>query len=98
MDVQMPGSDGLEGTKRVLQARPECRALVLTMLDLDEYVFGALRAGAKRLPAQDDAAGGARRRRPRLPLRRHAVRAVGDAPARRDLRAPAAAPRPRSPS
>jgi DNA-binding NarL/FixJ family response regulator len=46
MDIEMPGSDGLEGTRRVLQARPECRVLVLTMFDLDEYVFGALRAGA----------------------------------------------------
>jgi DNA-binding NarL/FixJ family response regulator len=46
MDLQMPGTDGLEGTTRVLQARPECRVLVLTMFDLDEYVFGALRAGA----------------------------------------------------
>jgi DNA-binding NarL/FixJ family response regulator len=46
MDVQMPGSDGIQGTAAVLQARPQCRVLVLTMFDLDEYVFAALRAGA----------------------------------------------------
>ena len=42
----MPGSDGIEGTRLVLQARPQTRVLVLTMFDLDEYVFAALRAGA----------------------------------------------------
>ncbi|CAN5862127.1 response regulator [soil metagenome] len=46
MDVQMPGSDGIEGTRAVLRARPQARVLVLTMFDLDEYVFSALRAGA----------------------------------------------------
>lgn len=46
MDVQMPVVDGLEGTRRVLAARPECRVLMLTMFDLDEYVFAALKAGA----------------------------------------------------
>lgn len=46
MDVQMPGTDGIAGTEAVLRVRPECRVLVLTMFDLDEYVFGALRAGA----------------------------------------------------
>jgi DNA-binding NarL/FixJ family response regulator len=46
MDVQMPVVDGIEGTRRVVDARPECRVVVLTMFDLDEYVFAALRAGA----------------------------------------------------
>lgn len=46
MDVQMPGTDGIAGTEQVLRARPGCRVLVLTMFDLDEYVFAALRAGA----------------------------------------------------
>jgi DNA-binding NarL/FixJ family response regulator len=46
MDVQMPVVDGIEGTRRVIAARPECRVVVLTMFDLDEYVFAALRAGA----------------------------------------------------
>jgi len=46
MDVEMPGIDGIEGVRRVHDARPEARVLMLTMFDLDEYVFGALRAGA----------------------------------------------------
>jgi DNA-binding NarL/FixJ family response regulator len=46
MDVQMPDVDGIAGTQAVVRARPQCRVLVLTVFDLDEYVFGALRAGA----------------------------------------------------
>jgi DNA-binding NarL/FixJ family response regulator len=46
MDVQMPGGDGITATERVLHACPATRVLVLTMFDLDEYVLGALRAGA----------------------------------------------------
>jgi DNA-binding NarL/FixJ family response regulator len=61
MDVQMPVVDGIEGTRRVIEARPECRVVVLTMFDLDEYVFAALRAGAsgfllKTTPADELAA------------------------------------------
>lgn len=46
MDVQMPGADGIEGVRLVREARPEARVLMLTMFDLDEYVFGALKSGA----------------------------------------------------
>jgi DNA-binding NarL/FixJ family response regulator len=46
MDVQMPGSDGIEGVRMLASARPEARALMLTTFDLDEYIFAALGAGA----------------------------------------------------
>ncbi len=46
MDVQMPRADGISGAAAVVHARPEARVLMLTMYDLDEYVVGALRAGA----------------------------------------------------
>jgi DNA-binding NarL/FixJ family response regulator len=46
MDVQMPGTDGIEATRQVLAASPGTRVLVLTTFDLDDYVREALRAGA----------------------------------------------------
>jgi len=46
MDVRMPGGDGIEATRRIVEAHPGTRVLVLTTFDLDEYAFGALRAGA----------------------------------------------------
>jgi DNA-binding NarL/FixJ family response regulator len=45
MDVQMPKLDGVSATRRVV-AEGLADVLVLTTFDLDEYVFGALRAGA----------------------------------------------------
>jgi DNA-binding NarL/FixJ family response regulator len=48
MDIRMPQMDGVEATARLAEAgiEPPPRVLVLTTFDLDEYVFGALRAGA----------------------------------------------------
>ncbi|MFE9411842.1 response regulator [Streptomyces sp. NPDC006704] len=48
MDIRMPGMSGIEATERILAeaADPAPRILVLTTFDLDEYVYGALRAGA----------------------------------------------------
>ena len=46
MDVQMPGTDGVEGARLTTIARPEAHVLMLTMFDLDEHVLGALREGA----------------------------------------------------
>jgi DNA-binding NarL/FixJ family response regulator len=48
MDIRMPDMDGLEATRRILAARPtsECRIIILTTFDLDQYVYAALTAGA----------------------------------------------------
>ena len=47
MDIQMPGLDGLEATRRLLAAGgPAPKVLVLTTFDLDEHVYEAIRAGA----------------------------------------------------
>ncbi|MFG2940647.1 response regulator [Streptomyces sp. NPDC048282] len=55
MDIRMPGLNGIEATERILAqaVAPAPRILVLTTFDLDEYVYGALRAGASGFLLKD---------------------------------------------
>jgi DNA-binding NarL/FixJ family response regulator len=53
MDVRMPGMNGIDATRRVLQSGVESRVLILTTFDVDEYVFEALRAGASGFLLKD---------------------------------------------
>lgn len=53
MDVRMPGIDGIAATRHILETRPDTRIIVLTTFDLDEYAFGALRAGASGFLLKD---------------------------------------------
>jgi DNA-binding NarL/FixJ family response regulator len=46
MDVRMPRLDGIGATRRMATIEPRPAVLVVTTFDLDEYVYGALRAGA----------------------------------------------------
>lgn len=58
MDVRMPGMDGLEATRLLVESGSTAKVLVLTTFEVDEYVFAAMRAGAagfvlKRVPPTD---------------------------------------------
>ncbi len=46
MDLRMPVLDGVSATRRLHMVLPNCRVIVLTTFDDDEYVFDGLRAGA----------------------------------------------------
>jgi DNA-binding NarL/FixJ family response regulator len=53
MDVRMPAMDGLGATRRVLAENSDCRVIVLTTFDIDEYVYSAIAAGASGFLLKD---------------------------------------------
>ena len=46
LDIRMPGIDGLTAARKII-AQTDCRVLLLTTFDADEYIFEGLRAGAR---------------------------------------------------
>jgi DNA-binding NarL/FixJ family response regulator len=54
MDIRMPELDGIQATRRILEANNGARVLILTTFDLDEYVYEALKAGASGFVLKDD--------------------------------------------
>ncbi|WP_030679207.1 response regulator [Streptomyces sp. NRRL B-1347] len=53
MDIRMPGTDGIEATARITASGSAARVVVLTTFDDDDYVYGALRAGASGFLVKD---------------------------------------------
>jgi len=47
MDLQMPGFNGIEATRRILRTSPHIGILVLTMFEDDDSIFAAMRTGAR---------------------------------------------------
>jgi RNA polymerase sigma factor (sigma-70 family) len=46
MDVRMPNLDGVAATRELVTASPEAKVVILTTFEQDDYIFGALNAGA----------------------------------------------------
>ncbi len=53
MDLQMPGGNGIDATRRISEQSPSVRVLVVTLVDDDDSVFMALRAGARGYVLKD---------------------------------------------
>ncbi len=53
MDLQMPGLNGIEATRRILAASPQIRVLMVTMFQDDASVFTAMKAGARGYVLKD---------------------------------------------
>ncbi|MBN6052103.1 response regulator transcription factor [Nonomuraea sp. RK-328] len=53
MDIRMPGMDGIDATRLITAGSSEAQVVVLTTFDDDDYVYGALRAGASGFLVKD---------------------------------------------
>ena len=53
LDIRMPNLDGIDATRAIVASGNRARILVLTTFDLDEYVYGAIRAGASGFLLKD---------------------------------------------
>ncbi|WP_308346477.1 response regulator transcription factor [Streptomyces sp. ISL-66] len=53
LDIRMPRLDGLEAARQILAEAPDCRVIMLTTFDLDQYVYAALAAGASGFLLKD---------------------------------------------